>query len=148
MVQQGLQDALLAEKNLPSTMQENEKAELLEKAHSAIILSLGDTVLREVAKTKFAVELWLKLESLYMTKSLANRLHKKIKLYTFKMTPSMSIEEHLDHFNKIVLDLENIDITVSNENKSILLLTSLDASYTNLKEAIMYGRDSLTFDEV
>ena len=64
------------------------------------------------------------------------------------MTPSMSIEEHLDHFNKIVLDLENIDITVSNENKSILLLTSLDASYTNLKEAIMYGRDNLTFYEV
>ena len=60
----------------------------------------------------------------------------------------MSIEEHFDHFNKIILDLEIIDITVSNENKSILLLTSLDASYTNLKEAIMYGRDSLTFDEV
>ena len=29
-----------------------------------------------------------------------------------------------------------------------MLLTSLDASYTNLKEVIMYGRDSLTFDEV
>ena len=148
MVQQGLQDALLAEKILPSTMQEKEKAKLLEKAHSAIILSLGDTVLREVARVKSAAELWLKLESLYMTKSLANRLHKKIKLYTFKMTPSMSIEERFDHFNKIILDLENIDITLSNENKSILLLTSLDASYTNLKETIMYGRDSLTFDEV
>ncbi|WKA12955.1 hypothetical protein VitviT2T_030296 [Vitis vinifera] len=72
LVQQGLQDALLAEKNLPSTMQENEKAELLEKAHSAIILSLGDTVLRKVAKAKSTAELWLKLESLYMTKSLAN----------------------------------------------------------------------------
>ena len=64
------------------------------------------------------------------------------------MTPSMSIEEHLDHFNKIILDLKNIDIAVSNEDKAILLLTSLDASYTNMKEAIMYGRDSLTFDEV
>ena len=129
-------------------MQEKQKIELLEIAHSAIILSLSDTVLREVAKAKSAVELWLKLESLYMTKSLANRLHKKIKLYTFKMTQGMSIEEHLDHFNKIILDLENIDITVSDEDKAILLLTSLDASYTNMKEAIMYGRDSLTFDEV
>ncbi|KAL6334097.1 hypothetical protein AAG906_004528 [Vitis piasezkii] len=89
LVQQGLQDALLGEKNLPSTMQEKQKIELLEKAHSVIILSLGDTVLRKVAKAKSAAELWLKLESLYMTKSLANRLHKKIKLYTFKMTPSM-----------------------------------------------------------
>ena len=60
----------------------------------------------------------------------------------------MSIEEHLDHFSKIILDLENIDITVSDEDKAILLLTSLDASYTNMKEAKMYGRDSLTFGEV
>ena len=129
-------------------MQEKEKIELLEKAHSAIIISLDDTVLREVAKAKSVTELWLKLESLYMTKSLANQLHKKIKLYTFKITSSMSIEEHLDHFNKIILDLENIDITVSDEDKAIMLLISLDASYTNLKEAIMYGRDNLTFDEV
>ena len=76
-----------------------------------------------------------------MTKSLANRVHKKIKLYTFKMTLIMSIEEHLDHFNKIILDLENIDFIVSDEDKAI-------ASYINMKEAIMYGRDSLTFDEV
>ena len=103
---------------------------------------------REVAKVKFATELWLKLESLYMTKSLAKRLHKKIKLYTFKMASGMLIDEHFDHFNKIILDLENIDIIVSDEDKAILLLTSLDASYTNLKDAIMYGRDSLTFDEV
>ena len=121
-------------------MQEKEKIELLEKAHSAIIISLDDTVLREVAKAKSITELWLKLESLYMTKSLANQLHKKIKLYTFKITS--------DHFNKIILDLENIDITVSDEDKAIMLLISLDASYTNLKEAIMYGRDNLTFDEV
>ena len=148
MVQQGLQDSLLGEKNLPSTMQEKQKIELLEIAHSAIILSLSDTVLREVAKAKSVVELWLKLESLYMTKSLANQLHKKIKSYTFKMTPCMSIEEHLDHFKKIILDLENIDIAVSDEGKAILLLTSLDASYTNMKEVKMYGRDSLTFGEV
>ena len=46
------------------------------------------------------------------------------------------------------MDLENIDITISDEDKAILLLTSLDASYTNMRDAIMYGRDSLTFDEV
>ena len=42
LVQQGLQDSLLGEKNPLSSMQEKEKIELLEKAHGAIILSLGD----------------------------------------------------------------------------------------------------------
>ena len=41
------------------------------------------------------------------------------------MILGMLIEEHLDHFNKIILDLENIDIAISNEDKAIMLLTSL-----------------------
>ena len=44
---------------------------MLERAHSAIILSLGDKVLREVAKEKSAADVWSKLENLYMTKSIA-----------------------------------------------------------------------------
>ena len=38
----------------------------MEKAHSAIILSLGDKVLRKVSKEKIAVGVWSKLEGLYM----------------------------------------------------------------------------------
>ena len=48
-----------------------DKKVALEKAHSEIILSLGDMVLREVSKEKSTAEVWLKLESLYMAKSLA-----------------------------------------------------------------------------
>ena len=92
----------LERKTCPVPCKKNIRSQL-KKAHNSIILSLGDTVLRKVAKAKSTAELWLKLESLYMTKSLANQLHKKIKLYTFKMTPGVSIEEHLDHFNKIIL---------------------------------------------
>ncbi|MER8318532.1 hypothetical protein ABS199_19440, partial [Acinetobacter baumannii] len=91
--------------------------------------SLGDKVLREVANEESAVGIWLKLENLYMTKSLANRLHKKTKLYTFKMTPGASIEDHLDVFNKIILDLANIDVTIDEEDQAILLLSSLDSTY-------------------
>ena len=55
-------------------MSEDEKEELEMKAHSAIQLCLADEVLREVADEDTAVGLWLKLESLYMTKALTNKL--------------------------------------------------------------------------
>lgn len=76
-----------------------------------IILPLSDKVLREVAKEDIAVVVWLNFEILYMTKSLANKLHKKTRLYTFKMAPSMSIDEHHDEFDKIILDLAKLILT-------------------------------------
>lgn len=48
---------------------------------SSIILSLQDKPLREVARERSAQVVWLKLEQLYMTKSLANRLYLKHRLY-------------------------------------------------------------------
>lgn len=59
-----------------------------------------------------------------------------------------SMEEILDEFNKIILDLANIDINVDEEDQAILLLSFLDASYANLKEIMMYGIESLTLDEI
>ena len=50
---------------------------MLEKAHSSIILCLGDKVLREVSKEESAMAVWLKLESLYILKSLVNCLYLK-----------------------------------------------------------------------
>ena len=68
LVHQGLYEALLGERD---------KKEVLDKAHSAIILNLGDKVLRKVARETTAAGVWLKLEGLYMTKSLVNRLYLK-----------------------------------------------------------------------
>ncbi|GJR42732.1 hypothetical protein Tco_1310835 [Tanacetum coccineum] len=56
------------------------------------------TVLREITKETIAAGIWKKLETLYMTKSLANRLYLKKKLYTFQMHPGKSQSEHIDEF--------------------------------------------------
>ena len=68
----GLEEALEGESKMPVTytIEKEEKEEIGKKAFNSLILSLGDKVLQEVSKMKIAAELWLKLESLYMTKSL------------------------------------------------------------------------------
>ena len=61
-------------KEKASVSKTEELAEQEEKAHSLILLSLSDEVLYEVANEETASGLWLKLEKLYMTKSIYNKL--------------------------------------------------------------------------
>nr|GFB24682.1 retrovirus-related Pol polyprotein from transposon TNT 1-94 [Tanacetum cinerariifolium] len=91
----------------------------------------------------------LKLESLYMTKSLVNKLRLKDRLYTFRMKPGTSVQDHLDEFNIILTDLANLDVDIDDEDKSVLLVISLPASYKHFKEIMLYGnRETLSFDDV
>ena len=72
-----------------------------EKAHSTILLSLDDHIITEVADQATAAELWMKLESLYMTKSLTNKL-----LLKLVQPPNASI----------LLDLRNLDVKIDDED--------------------------------
>ncbi|GKA08192.1 retrovirus-related pol polyprotein from transposon TNT 1-94 [Tanacetum coccineum] len=76
------------------------KTDVYKKAHSALLLCLDNKVLREVNKESFAAGVWLKLETLYMTKSLANNLYLKKKLFTFYMnSESLTLEDVLSSLN-------------------------------------------------
>ena len=103
-------------------LSDEEKEDLLERAHSAILLSLGDKVLREIVDKETAVGLWLKLESRYMTKSLTNRLYMKQRLYTIRMKEGTLVSDRLDEFNRIVIDLKNIECKVEDEDQALILL--------------------------
>ncbi|GJV61585.1 retrovirus-related pol polyprotein from transposon TNT 1-94 [Tanacetum coccineum] len=145
LIQHGCEVAL---KVLPAGMEAQAKAELNKKAHSAVILCLGNKVLREVTGETTAAGVWSKLETLYMTKSLDNKLYLKKKLYTFYMSAGRKISEHIDEFNKIVLDLANIDVKFEDEDLALLLLTSLPASYEHFVDTLLYGREALTLEDV
>lgn len=80
------------------------------KAHNNIILHLSDEVLRETTKKKIASDLWIKLEELFLKKSLAKRLYIKKKLYTFSMKQRTTIKNLLEEFIKLIMDLENVSI--------------------------------------
>ncbi|GKB46849.1 zinc finger, CCHC-type containing protein [Tanacetum coccineum] len=145
MVQHGC-DAVL--ETLPADMEAGEKSALMKKAYNTLILCLGDRVLWEVNKETFVEGIWTKLTSLYMTKSLANRLYLKKKLYTYYMSPGTKLDDHIDEFNKLILDLANIDIKIEDEDQALMLLTLLPLSYENVVETLLYRRESLTMEDV
>nr|GFA06100.1 zinc finger, CCHC-type [Tanacetum cinerariifolium] len=99
------------------------KMDVYKKAQSALLLCLDNKVLREVNKDDSAARVWLKLETLYMTKSLASKLYLKKKLFTFYMHSGKKLSEHIDEFNKLISDLANIDIDIDDEDQALMLLT-------------------------
>jgi len=84
-----------------------------------------------------------------MTKSLAHRQFLKQQLYSFKMVESKTVTEQLTEFNKILDDLENIEVTLEDEDKAILLLYALPRSFESFKDSILYGKEHIvTLEEV
>lgn len=133
---------------MSSSKSPKQAAEIDKKARSTIISSLSDSFIKEVAKEITVAELWAKLENLYMTKSLANMLYIKKKIFTLKMVNGSSLEEHIDEFNKVCDTLETIDEGLNDEGKTLLLISSLPQSYSNFVDALMYGRQILSLYEV
>ena len=114
---------------LPQKLTKEELNDLEEKAHSSIILSLSNEVLREVTDEDKAAGLWKRLENLYMKKSLTNLLYLKQRLYTLKMKEGTPIAKHLDKLTKIILDLKNMDIKLEDEDQALILLCSLPSLF-------------------
>jgi len=125
-----------------------EYAELEQNAHSAILLSLSDGVLRDVSDEETAARLWKKLENLYMKKSLTNRSYLKQQLYNLKMKEGMPLCDHLDDINRIILDLKNIDTKVDDEDQALILLCSLRDLFDNFVNSMLYSRDTISLTNV
>ena len=58
------------------------------------------------------------------------------------------LAEQLDMFNKLILNLENIDVKIDDEDQALLLLCVLPRSHAQFKESLLYERESPTFEEV
>ncbi|GJW11883.1 retrovirus-related pol polyprotein from transposon TNT 1-94 [Tanacetum coccineum] len=117
MVQQGCDVAL---ETLPADIEVSEKAALMKKAYSTLILCLGDRVYGKLPRKHLLQEFGL----------------------------SMKLGDHIDEFNKLILDLANIDIEIEDEDQALMLLTLLPSSYENFMETLLYGRESLTMEDV
>jgi len=118
------------------------------KARSTVILSLGNHVLRKVIKEKTAAGMIRVLDKLFMAKSLPNRIYLKQRLYGYKMSDSMTIEENVNDFFKLISDLENVKVSVPDEDQAIVLLMSLPKQFDQLKDTLKYGKTTLALDEI
>nr|GFA25515.1 retrovirus-related Pol polyprotein from transposon TNT 1-94 [Tanacetum cinerariifolium] len=93
-------------------MSDEDWLKLDEKALATIQLFLTREVLREVIHETIAAGLWLKLESLYITKSLANKIRLKDRLYTF----SMKLEIML-YGNRETLSFDDVKFALLSKQK-------------------------------
>ncbi|KAH9685530.1 CCHC-type domain-containing protein [Citrus sinensis] len=141
LVTQGLGDAIQSVtkkegKEFSTSKTSEQVAEINRKARGTIILSVADSVIREVAKEPTVADLWAKLESSYMKKSLANMLYIKKRMFTLKMVEGTSLDDHFDEFNKVCDTLETIDAALDDEDKALMQTLSLDEvkSALNTKE--------------
>lgn len=91
LVQQKVAKALLELGKLPATLTKDEKEEMCGIAYSSIILHLVDNVLRRVSKIENVSELWVKLEELYMPKTLTNQIYLKEGVENLQLTSIFTI---------------------------------------------------------
>ena len=122
------------------------RAEMNELACSTIVLSLSDSVIRKVGVIDSAKDLWDKLDDLYTETSLSNRMYLLEKLFKFKLDMSKDIDENIDCFSKLVLDIKRSRDKNIDDYTSIALMNSIPKSYSDVKAAIKYGRDTASLD--
>ena len=91
-------------------------------------MCLADDVLFNFVEEDSTVGLWVKLESLYMTKSLTNIIFLKMKLYTLRMNDGTKIHDHLNTFNDLVCHLTSVDVNLDDEENAIAFLCTFPNS--------------------
>jgi hypothetical protein len=94
LVQQGLQKVLAGKTKKPTSMTDKDWEDLDARALSTIHLCLADEVLFNIVGEETTTGLWNRLESLYMTKSLTNKIFLKRQLYNLRMKEGTKIVDH------------------------------------------------------
>lgn len=64
------------------------------------------------------------------------------------MVEGTSIRSHINEFITLIINLNIIETKLVGVDQAIMLLCSLSPSYKTLWETMIYGRKSLTFNDV
>ena len=149
LVQQGVVKALLWKSKQPATITDEDWDEIDARSLSAIRLCLADDVLLNIVSKKTTTGLWTKLESLYMTKSLTNKIFLKRQLYSLCMKEGTEIVDHLNSFNTLLVQLDSMGVKFEYEDKAITLLCYFPKSWDHFVTSISFSTtESIEFDVI
>jgi hypothetical protein len=118
------------------------------KALSLIQLHLSNYILQECLQEETAATLWLKLESICMSKDITSKMHMKMKLFTLKMEEGGSVLSNISIFKQIVADLVSMEVKYEDKDLGLLLLCSLPSSFASFRDTILLSRDELIVSDV
>ena len=136
---------------MPETMKEAQWEDMDKTITNAIRLNLSDEVLNNinVEDCTTAEEIWERLVKLYVANNLSNKLYLKKELYSLlRMPKNIDVLQHLSEFKSLISQLLQFQVTFDDEDKVILLLASLPSSYENLMTTLLYGNDTLKFEQM
>ncbi|KAL6124202.1 hypothetical protein ACLB2K_076717 [Fragaria x ananassa] len=170
LILQDLYEAVLGIENKAVDMADKVWQKMDKKARSTIELHLADHVLGRVLDSggdnMSSKETWDYLEKVYAgkdpigenmdsSKTLdnvkeadADKFSLKEKLYSLRMEEGGDLQEHLNKFQICVANLSEVDVQYEEEDKALVLLTSLPASYEQFITTLVSDKDSLKYDEI
>ena len=133
---------------LPANTSDVEREEMKEWAFTTLQLAMGENVISEISSETTPKGIWNKLEELYMKKSLTNRLILLRTFFTYKIKEGTSLKAHLNVFDDLLMKMKAVDLKIEEEQKAMILLCSFPERYTGFSNSLIYGRDTLTLDDV
>ena len=83
-----------------------------------------------------------------MTKTLTDKLYHLTQYYSFQMQEGTLIKPQFDEYTSILINLENVGSKIKDEHATIKLLCSLPPSYRHFRDALLYGKDSVSLSDV
>jgi len=70
----------------------------------------------------------------------------KKRLYHFHLKRGLSIDEHMNNYTKLLIDLVNVDVKIDEEDKALILLNSLpDEEYETFTLTLINDKQILIY---
>jgi len=94
-------------------------------------------------------KIWEILEGKYLTKRIENHFPLKRRLYRFQLKKNISIGEYMNNYTKLLTDLSNVDEMIKDEDKALILLSSLpNEDYGTFVLILIKGKQSFSYNDV
>jgi len=69
--------------------------------------------------------MWDILKKKYLMKTSSRDCTWKWRLYRFQLKRGLSIDKHMNNYTKLLTDLVNVDVSIEEEDKALILLNSV-----------------------